>query len=165
MSRKKKEESFKTIIGLIFFIGICFFTAWLGAQVSPGIASGDWYASINKPDWNPPAWVFGPVWTLLYTMMAISAWLVWKKSGFGSAKIALTLFFVQLLLNGLWSQIFFGQQEIGWAFAEIVVLWIAILLTIIYFFKQSKVAGWLMIPYLLWVTFAGYLNYTIWILN
>lgn len=165
MNKKKREEPLISIIALLFFIGICFFTAWLGAQVSPGIAPGEWYESINKPDWNPPAWIFGPVWTLLYTMMAISAWVVWKRSGFMRAKAAFILFFTQLLLNGLWSQIFFGQQEIGWAFAEIVALWIAIILTIFCFFRHSKVAGWLLIPYLLWVTFAGLLNYTIWVLN
>lgn len=165
MNKKKREEPLISIIALLFFIGICFFTAWLGAQVSPGITSGEWYETINKPDWNPPAWIFGPVWILLYTMMAISAWVVWKRSGFKRAKAGFILFFTQLLLNGLWSQIFFGQQEIGWAFAEIVALWVAIILTIFYFFRHSKVAGWLLIPYLLWVTFAGWLNYTIWVLN
>lgn len=165
MSDKKGAETIKTVAGFLFFIGICFFTAWLGAQVSPGVASGDWYQSINKPQWNPPTWIFGPVWTLLYAMMGTAAWLIWKKAGFGGAKIALTLFFVQLFLNGLWSQIFFGQQELGWAFAEIIILWAAIILTTIYFFRQSRIAGWLMIPYILWVTFAGWLNYTIWMLN
>lgn len=165
MNVNKKRETFRNIAGLLFFIGVCFLTAWIGAQVSPGIATGDWYELIIKPDWNPPGWIFGPVWTILYTMMAISAWMIWKKSGFDGAKTALSFFFIQLFLNGLWSQLFFGQQEIGWAFAEIIVLLITIIFTTLYFFKQSKLAGWLMVPYILWVTFATYLNYTIWILN
>lgn len=165
MRENKRVQNIKSITGFLFFIGICFFTAWLGAQVSPGIAPGEWYESINKPQWNPPAWIFGPVWTLLYAMMGTAAWIVWKNAGFGGAKIALTLFFTQLFLNGLWSQIFFGQQEIGWALAEIIALWAAIIVTTVYFFRQNKTAGWLMVPYILWVTFAGWLNYTIWILN
>lgn len=165
MGKKTRVDIIKKIASFLFFIGICFFTAWLGAQVSPGIASGDWYESINKPQWNPPSWIFGPVWTLLYAMMGTAAWLVWKKAGFGGAKVALTLFFVQLFLNGLWSQIFFGQQELGWAFAEIIVLWMAIIATTLYFFKENNIAGWLMVPYILWVTFASWLNYTIWMLN
>ncbi|MEX0944590.1 MAG: TspO/MBR family protein [Balneolaceae bacterium] len=161
----KNSERFKSILGFIFFISICFLTAWLGAQVSPGMASGDWYATIQKPDWNPPSWVFGPVWSTLYTMMAIAAWIIWKKDGFAGAKMAMVLFFIQLLLNALWSQIFFRFQEIGWAFAEILFLLAAIGYTGFHFYKKDRVAGWLLVPYFGWVFFAAWLNYTIWILN
>lgn len=153
------------VAGLIFWVGICYATAWLGAQVSPGIAPAEWYETINKPDWNPPGWVFGPVWSMLYTLMGIAAWLVWKKHGLTKAAPALAAFMVQLLLNGLWSQIFFGMQEIGWAFFEIILLLAAILSTTVLFFRKSKWAGWLMLPYLLWVCFATVLNGTIWFMN
>jgi translocator protein len=165
MTNRNNNDKIRVIGGLIFWLGICYFTAWLGAQVSPGIASAEWYQSINKPSWNPPSWVFGPVWTILYTMMGFAAWIVWKQYGFKKAGAALTLFFVQLVLNGLWSQIFFGMQQIGWAFAEIVVLLAAIILTTILFFKKSKTAGWLMVPYIAWVSFATVLNGAIWWLN
>ena len=165
MTNVKYNNKIRLIGGLIFWLGICYFTAWLGAQVSPGIASAEWYQSISKPSWNPPSWVFGPVWTILYTMMGFAAWTVWKQYGFKKAGAALTLFFIQLVLNGLWSQIFFGMQQIGWAFAEIVVLLAAIIFTTMLFFKKSKLAGWLMAPYIAWVSFATVLNGAIWWLN
>ena len=165
MTNVKYNNKIRLIGGLIFWLGICYITAWLGAQVSPGIASAEWYQSINKPSWNPPSWVFGPVWTVLYTMMGIAAWIVWKEYGFKKAGAALALFFIQLVLNGLWSQIFFGMQQIGWALFEIVVLLTAIILTTILFFKKSKPAGWMMVPYIAWVGFATVLNGAIWWLN
>jgi translocator protein len=165
MSSDNSSKPIFRIAGLLFFVGVCFFTAWTGAQVSPGIASADWYQSLNKPDWNPPAWLFGPVWTTLYTLMGIAAWLVWKEFGFSGAVAALSAFFVQLVLNGLWSQIFFGMQEPGWAFAEIILLLTAIVVTTILFFRKNRIAGWLMVPYIAWVSFATVLNGAIWILN
>ncbi len=165
MQPSAQTNKFKSIAGLVFWIGICYLTAWLGAQVSPGIASADWYDAINKPDWNPPSWVFGPVWTLLYTLMGIAAWQVWRNYGFENARNALIFFMIQLILNGLWSQIFFGMQEIGWAFAEILVLLTAIIITTYLFFQKSRLAGWLMVPYIVWVVFASVLNGTIWWLN
>lgn len=126
---------------------------------------GDWYLTLNKPSWNPPGWVFGPVWTLLYTMMAIAAWLVWRKGGIAKQRRPLTLFAVQLLLNALWTPLFFGLHMLGVAFAEIILLWIAILATILAFRKVSPSAAWLLVPYLLWVTFAAILNATLWWMN
>lgn len=155
----------KNITGFIIWLGLCFFTAWAGAQVSPGIASSVWYESLQKPDWNPPGWLFGPVWTILYTMMGIAAWLVWKNHGFQNAKKSLGLFILQLFLNGLWSQIFFGAQEPGWAFLEIIILLSAIIATTYYFFQKERTAGWLMVPYIVWVGFATVLNGTIWMMN
>lgn len=161
----KQKSALKSIVGLLAWIGICYLIAWTGALVSPGIAPADWYNSLAKPAWNPPAWIFGPVWTLLYTLMGIAAWNIWRQFGFDRAKSALALFLIQLFLNGLWSQLFFGLQSPGWAFAEILVLLFFIVLTAISFFYKSKLSGWLMIPYILWVSFATVLNGTIWLLN
>lgn len=125
-----------------------------------------WYATLAKPSLNPPAWVFGPVWTSLYALMGIAAYLVWKKGlQHREVKTALGLFLVQLALNALWSIIFFGLQNPGAAFIEILFLWIAILSTIIMFSKTSKSAALLLLPYILWVSFAIYLNYMIYVLN
>lgn len=161
ITRSKLSKSF----GLLFWLGICFLTAWIGAQVSPGIASSEWYESLNKPSWNPPNWVFGPVWTLLYAMMGTAAWLIWNKYGFQKAKGALSAFLLQLILNGLWSQLFFGLKNPEWAFVEIFFLLFAILLTTYLFSKKNKIAAWLMLPYFLWVSFAAVLNGTIWWIN
>lgn len=125
-----------------------------------------WYAGLAKPALNPPAWVFGPVWTTLYFLMGIAAFLVWKKGlERKDVKIALSLFGGQLVLNTLWSIIFFGLHNPFWAFIEIIVLWLAILWTILAFYKISRPAACLLLPYILWVSFAGYLNYSIWVLN
>lgn len=125
-----------------------------------------WYAGIVKSALNPPAWVFGPVWTTLFVFMGIAAFLVWKKGlDRRDVKIALSIFLGQLVLNALWSIIFFGLHSPGGAFIEVIFLWLAILATIIVFAKISKAAAWLLAPYILWVSFAGYLNYSIWILN
>ena len=124
-----------------------------------------WYATLAKPPLNPPNWLFAPVWTLLYTLMAIAAWIVWKTRPSPCRRRGLLLFYLQLALNFLWSWIFFDRHQIGTAFADIVVLWVAILLTILTFKKMSTTATWLLVPYLAWVTFAGYLNFAIWRLN
>lgn len=165
MSSHNSSKLLFRIGGLLFWVGLCYFTAWTGAQVSPGIAPADWYQALNKPSWNPPSWLFGPVWTTLYTLMGIAAWLIWKEFGFADAKKALSFFLVQLVLNGLWSQIFFGMQEPGWAFAEIILLLAAILVTTILFFRKNRAAGWLMVPYIAWVCFATVLNGAIWLMN
>src|SRR3989338_11514132 len=131
---------------------------------TPSIAG--WYAGIVKPAINPPAWIFGPVWTTLFVLMGIAAFLVWKKGlDRRDVKIALGIFLGQLVLNTLWSIIFFGLHSPAGALVEIVFLWLAILATIIAFAKISELAAWLLLPYILWVSFAGYLNYSIWQLN
>lgn len=125
-----------------------------------------WYAGIVKPALNPPAWVFGPVWTTLFALMGISAFLIWKKGlERKDVKIALVFFGIQLILNTLWSIIFFSLHSPGGALIEIIFLWLAILATIIIFAKISKPAALLLVPYILWVSFAGYLNFSIWQLN
>lgn len=127
---------------------------------------GSWYQGIQKPSWNPPNYVFGPVWTTLYVMMGISFFLIWKSETNQSIKrTAIILFCVQLVLNFFWSFIFFNQHNPGLAFAEILLLWFLILLTIFAFARISKVAAWLLVPYISWVSFAAILNFTIWQLN
>lgn len=124
----------------------------------------DWYASLEKPALNPPAWIFGPVWVSLYFLMGISLWLIWK-SGAAEKKRAIWLFVVQLVLNAVWSPVFFGAHAIGSALIIIVLLWAAIVMNILIFSKISKIAAWLLVPYIVWVSFAAYLNYAFWILN
>lgn len=125
-----------------------------------------WYQTINKPSWNPPNWVFGPVWTTLYIMMGIALFLVWKEDTSEELKkIAIALFSVQLILNFFWSFIFFNQQQPGWALVEIIAMWFFILLTIFAFAQVNKTAAWLLVPYISWVSFATILNYSIWQLN
>lgn len=132
--------------------------------VTPSIAG--WYSTLAKPALNPPNWVFGPVWTTLFALMGIAAFLVWKKGlNRKDVRIALGIFIGQLVLNSLWSIIFFGLHSPLGAFIEIIFLWLAILVTIIAFTKISKPAAWFLVPYILWVSFASYLNYMIWMLN
>lgn len=122
-----------------------------------------WYTGLPKPALNPPAWIFAPVWITLFALMGIAAFLVWKKgANRKNIKIALFIFIVQLVLNALWSMIFFGLHNPGLAFIDLIFLWFAILATIFSFAKIFKSAAWLLIPYILWVSFAGYLNYSIW---
>lgn len=125
-----------------------------------------WYLQLNKPSWNPPNWLFAPVWSTLYLLMGIAVYQVWRTPTVTDTKQwALIIFIVQFALNSLWSFIFFKQHQMGWAFVEIVVMWIAIFCTIIAFSNINKTAAWLLVPYISWVSFAAILNYTIWQLN
>jgi tryptophan-rich sensory protein len=125
-----------------------------------------WYALANKPWFNPPNWIFAPVWSTLYVLMGIALFLVWKSTAAtGIKQTAIVLFAVQLVLNFFWSLIFFKLQQPGWAFAEIILMWVMILLTILWFGKISSAAAWLLVPYICWVSFASVLNYSIWKLN
>ncbi len=129
------------------------------------VSTDGWYAELNKPAWNPPDWIFGPVWTALYIMMAVAAWRVWLRGGWKEQRTALGLFLVQWALNALWTPLFFGLHLPGWAFVEILLLLLFILLTIRAFRPVDRIAGALMIPYAAWVAFAGVLNFTIWQMN
>ncbi len=140
---------------------LCFTVAASGAFFPPD----EWFRTLVRPSFAPPNWLFGPVWTLLYSMMAISAWLVWRASGFAKARTALAVFAVQLVLNATWSGLFFGLHNMGLAFAEIILLWIAIATTIAAFRTHSKLAAYMLLPYLAWVSFASVLNYGFWSLN
>lgn len=124
-----------------------------------------WYAQLRKPAWNPPNWLFAPVWSALYLLMAVAAWLVWRKAGFRAPGGALGLFLGQLILNVVWSALFFGLRGPAAALVGIAALWVAIAATIVTFSRTSIAAAWIMAPYLAWVTFAGALNFAIWRLN
>jgi benzodiazapine receptor len=150
--------------GLLVWIVLCLGAGMLGS-VWTGRSLGDWYVQLSKPAWTPPSAVFGPVWTVLYLSMAVSAWLVWRRSGFGAASVPLTLFLVQLVLNSAWSALFFGLRMPGLAFAEILLLWCFILATALAFWRIAPAAGALLVPYLAWVTFAAALNFGIWRMN
>jgi tryptophan-rich sensory protein len=149
---------------LAVWVGACFAAAGVG-QVAAGPVPNAWYEQLRKPWFNPPAWVFGPVWTVLYACMGVAAWRVWRARGLRGAAGALGLFLVQLALNAAWTPIFFGLRRPGLALAEIVAMWAAIAATTWRFFRTEAAAGWLMAPYLAWVTFAVVLNLAIWRLN
>ena len=141
----------------------CFLVAAVGALAS--LQAGAFYAELVRPDWAPPAAVFGPVWTVLYAMMAVAASLVWKHRETRLARVALVLFVLQLILNGLWSWLFFGWSRGALSFADILLLWVLIAATLVLFWRATPLAGTLLVPYLAWVTFAAALNYRIWQLN
>ncbi|RYZ29900.1 MAG: tryptophan-rich sensory protein [Chitinophagaceae bacterium] len=125
-----------------------------------------WYQTIEKPDWQPPSWVFGPVWTVLYILMGIAFYLVWSsKSPVQKKRPAVILWVIQLIFNFFWSFIFFRQHQLDWALGEIIVLWLFILLTIFAFARINKLSAWLLVPYISWVSFASILTYTIYQLN
>jgi len=150
-------------VGLAAFLGGVFLAAGLGS-VFTATSVNTWYPALAKPPWTPPAWVFGPVWIVLYATMALAAWLVWRR-GLDAGRRALRWFAVQLALNVLWSAIFFGGRMPGLAIVDIVALWLAIIVTGITFWRISRAAGWLLVPYLFWVSFAAILNIAIWRLN
>ena len=161
MERTRARDVVEAVVAIV----ICQGAGLIGSVATfPSIPT--WYASLDKPPFNPPNWIFGPVWTTLYTLMGIAAFLVWRKGIRNrEVKIALGIFVVQLVLNTLWSVIFFGLNSLAGGLVVIVVLWIAILLSIITFYRISKVAGVLLIPYILWVSFATILNFSLWQLN
>lgn len=153
----------KQIIGFVAWLVVSFIAAAIGSAAS--IQAGPFYTQLVRPSWAPPPDLFGPVWTILYALMGIAAWLVWRVGGFRAARTALTLFLVQLAVNALWSWLFFGWHLGGFAFANIVLLWMLIVATLIVFWRVRPLACALFIPYLLWVSFASALNYSVWRLN
>jgi len=146
---------------LVGFLLLSFGAAAVGSFWPPN----DWYDSLTKPPLTPPGWLFGPAWTLLYTAMAVAAWLVWKQKEHPVRSTALILFFIQLALNYLWSPVFFGRERLLLALCVIVLLWLAIFATMRSSFRVHRTAGLLYVPYLCWVTFATYLNAGFWWLN
>ncbi len=158
-----KKTTHQQIIGLIAWIIICFATSAIGAFAT--LQAQSFYGGLVQPLWAPPAWLFGPVWTTLYAMMAVSVWLIWRKGGFKANQSALTLFLCQLILNGLWSWMFFAWHLGLGSFINIIVLWLAILANLVLFWRTDKFSGVLLVPYLLWVSFASALNYAMWQLN
>jgi benzodiazapine receptor len=157
-------STIRQAVGLALSVVTCFAVAGVGSLFTRPAIEG-WYAALRKPSWTPPNWVFGPVWSALYLSMAIAAWLVWRRAGFAGARLPLTLFALQLVLNLAWTGVFFGLRMPGAAFVEIVLLWLFILATTAAFWPLSRAAAWLMAPYLGWVTYAATLNCGIWRLN
>jgi benzodiazapine receptor len=151
----------KNSLGLVGWLVTSFAAAVIGSRFMPG----EWYAALAKPSWNPPNAIFGPVWTVLYVLMGVAAWLVWRRAGFGGAGAALGLFIVQLVLNALWSYLFFGQHRLDLALGDIMALWVTILAVTVLFWRIDRVAGALLLPYLAWVGFASVLNFVLWRLN
>ncbi len=161
MSNSNEHAETPQYLVLVGFVVACFGAAAIGGFFPPD----DWYASLNPPCFAPPNWVFGPVWTVLYFMMAVSGWLVWKSNDKPGKRAALSLFGTQLTLNSIWSALFFGLHRPDLALIEIVILWASILATILLFRRHSATAALLLIPYLAWVSFASVLNYGFWSLN
>lgn len=160
MNRTQFPSTTKQTLGLLGWLLLVFATAAIGGLASA--QAGAFYTGLVRPDWAPPGWLFGPVWSVLYALMGVSAWLVWRARGFTGARTALLLFMAQLGVNALWTWLFFVWHQGGLAFAEILLLWVMIVATIILFWRISKVAGGLLLPYLAWVTFAAALTHAIW---
>lgn len=154
----------RDIVGLIVFLAACLGVSAAGGAVTAN-SVGTWYQTLQKPPFNPPDWVFAPVWTTLYVLMAIAAWRVWRRQGLGGASRALALFALQLALNFAWSVLFFGLRLIGPALAEIALLFVAIVATAMAFWRHDRLASLLLIPYAAWVAFAILLNAALWRLN
>lgn len=153
-------EPHATLI-LLGFVGVCFSAALSGAIFRPG----EWYERLAKPSWRPPNWLFAPAWTVLYLTIAVSGWLVWRKAGFASAAVPLSVYLVSLLFNAAWSGIFFGLRRPDLALLDIALLWLSIAATIVVFAPVDQAASWLLAPYLCWVSFAAALNFAVWRLN
>lgn len=151
----------KSFVALASWLVLTFSAALTGFFIQPG----GYYAALAKPVWAPPAWVFGPVWTILYAMMAVAAWRVWRRGGWRGQRGPLALYVIQLALNALWTPLFFGLRWPGGALVEIVLLWLTIVLTGRAFFRVDRLAGGLFVPYLFWVGFAAALNFSIWLRN
>ncbi len=161
MNERENPTRVHSILALVISLGLCFAPGWFGAQFKPG----EWYEQLAKPSWTPPNWVFGPVWTALYFAMVLAAWLIWQRSGLRKVLLAFAFFMAQLLLNAAWSWTFFGLHRPAFAFVAILLLWAAILVTLVLFWRHRPLAGALLVPYLVWVSFAAILNLSVWRLN
>lgn len=153
----------KQALGLVTWILVCFAFSALGAAAS--IQARSFYGALTRPDWAPPGWLFGPVWTVLYLLMAIAAWTVWRRGGFAANRLGLSLFVIQLAFNALWTWMFFAWQLGALAVVEVLLLWALIATVIVVFYRKKALAGLLLAPYLLWVSFASALTYSLWQLN
>lgn len=161
---KPSSTSFTTrqqVLGLIGWLVLCF----AATGTSLFMSTDGWFESLKKPTWNPPSWLFGPVWTLLYAMMAVAAWLVWRDGGWRANRWALGVFCLQLLFNIMWTPLFFAAQRPDLAFFDIVLLWGTLAVTVVLFWRTHWLAGAMLCPYLAWVSFAAVLNLSIWRMN
>ena len=156
-----KVPALRDILGLAFFLALCF-----GASVHGGLVAApalrEWYAGLVKPAWTPPGWVFGPIWTILYPLMAVAGWTVWRE---GRSRVAVLLFLLQLALNAAWPWLFFGLRRPDWAFFDVLALTVTLAATIAVFYRLRRRAALLLVPYLAWVAFAAVLNLAVWRLN
>ncbi len=150
-----------SIIGLAGFIAACFLAALMGALFRPG----EWYERLKQPSWQPPNRLFAPVWTVLYLMIAVAGWLIWRRAGFAGAGLPLAVYALQLILNAAWSPLFFGLHRPDLGLVDIVLVWMSIIATIVLFYPIHVVAALLLVPYLAWVSFATALNFAVWRLN
>lgn len=168
MTSKTRDTPLPTplrdLAGLMLWLAACFVVSGLGGWITAGPVKS-WYPTLAKPGITPPDAAFPIVWTLLYLLMAVAAWRVWRRAGWQTGRAALGLFILQLLLNLGWSVLFFGLRQIGPALVEIVALWLAIAVTLVAFRRQDRLAGWLLAPYLVWVSYATLLNALIWMMN
>jgi benzodiazapine receptor len=163
MNPRQQLTRSRGLLGLLGWLVLAFAAAAVGGLASA--SARDFYRELALPSWAPPGWLFAPVWTVLYALMGISAWLVWRAKGFAGARSALVFFVVQLAVNALWTWLFFMWRQGALAFAEIVLLWALILGTMVLFWRVSKVAAILLVPYLAWVTFASALTLAAWRMN
>ena len=152
------------LLGLVGWLALSLAAGVVGS-IATAEATRTWYPTLERPAFTPPAWVFGPAWTLLYILMGVAAWRVWRTLGFAGARGGLGLFLVQLAVNAAWSFTFFHFRLPGWAFVHIVVLWVLIVATVMAFWRHDRSAALLLVPYLAWVSFASVLNFEIWRLN
>jgi tryptophan-rich sensory protein len=157
-------DSRRDALGLGAFLIVCIAVSGLGGAIT-ATSVGTWYQALEKPSFNPPDWVFAPVWTALYLMMAIAAWRAWRRTRIAARGTALSVFAVQLVLNLTWSLLFFGLQRIDLALVEIVILLVVIGVNTVLFWRIDRLAGALFVPYLLWVAYAAALNASLWLLN
>jgi tryptophan-rich sensory protein len=156
-----KVPAFRDALGLSLFLVLCFGASVLGGLAAAPAVRG-WYATLDKPVWTPPTWVFGPIWTFLYPLMAVAGWTVWRE---GRSRLAVLLFLLQLALNAVWPWLFFRLRRPDWAFYDIAALWVALVATIIVFYRLRRRAALLLVPYLAWVTFAAPLAFAVWRMN
>jgi tryptophan-rich sensory protein len=155
---------YKRWVPLGLFLVLAFAAAALGA-LATATSVDTWYPTLRKPDWNPPSWIFSPVWTFLYLLMAVATWRAWRTEDVVTARRTVSLYSAQLTLNALWSILFFGLRQPGAALLEIIVLWALLVLILLRYWRLDRVAAVLWIPYVAWVTFAAFLNGTLWTLN
>lgn len=156
-----RPNFWRSLAWLAFWLALTFGVAYVAASFKPGA----WYVQLPKPDWTPPPAVFAPVWTVLYTLMAVAAWLTWRTGGWTGAGGALRVYLTQLALNGLWSWLFFGLHDVTLALIDLIVLWLLVLANVMLFWRISRPAGLLLVPYAGWVFFAAVLNLSIWSMN
>jgi len=162
--RPSRPAPLQDIAGLIAFVALCLGIAGIGGAIT-ATSVGSWYQALAKPSFNPPDWAFAPVWTALYIMMGIAGWRIWRTAGFRGGRAALSAFAVQLALNLGWSFAFFGLRSIAAGLVEIAVLFLAIVVTAVLFWRLDRAAGLLFAPYIAWVAFAALLNTALWVLN